>query len=580
MPKLLFLFIILWNFPVLAQQESSKVSPEDKAFNDFVMHTPIPIVTGKIINCSPEFLEGRTINCQYILPYSPGIYDESIPVNKDGSFQIKSKYPIPYQQMIISMHDYFFCQLFVTKDLHFEIDMHQLSKDISSFEGQGLRFSGTDGELCQYIHQCTWYSKKDKVNLKILTTRAKRNEQVAYQDFLKICIENWKAHKRIDSAYIATHPSPYSWLINNCTQAYYLNELLQSPYYRMKTNDWLGTLHSSPIQECIDYKGYCVSSDCILFYSSLTFYLFNQFTYQHAPEFYKELLLLKALPDHQRQLLQQGIQLGERYNQGDKKVYTAYYKIYKELQTTLTEPLEKVYTPRFLSYLDSIFPPAKADLLKMNLLLGDPEDKQNLIQLLQPSLKTPWCLKILKDELIQVQKEIAQQQQDLKIIQSGTTPLPPCQNVGKTDFGAHLYKVEKYKAKDFLTALQKNFPGKALIIDFWSTWCGWCPSALQTSHEYKQALKDSPVEFIYICTSSSTTETKWQTRVAQLKIPGIHIFLDTHICQKILEQYALKEVYPTIIFINKEGKYVPEALSKNYLLDGAEKVKTRLQAYF
>ena len=181
MPKLLFLFIILWNFPVLAQQESSKVSPEDKAFNDFVMHTPIPIVTGKIINCSPEFLEGRTINCQYILPYSPGIYDESIPVNKDGSFQIKSKYPIPYQQMIISMHDYFFCQLFVTKDLHFEIDMHQLSKDISSFEGQGLRFSGTDGELCQYIHQCTWYSKKDKVNLKILTTRAKRNEQVAYQ---------------------------------------------------------------------------------------------------------------------------------------------------------------------------------------------------------------------------------------------------------------------------------------------------------------------------------------------------------------------------------------------------------------
>lgn len=48
--------------------------------------------------------------------------------------------------------------------------------------------------------------------------------------------------------------------------------------------------------------------------------------------------------------------------------------------------------------------------------------------------------------------------------------------------------------------LKLKFPNKALIIDFWATWCVPCLGDLPNSKKLYEANKDLPVEYVYICT--------------------------------------------------------------------------------
>ena len=132
--------------------------------------------------------------------------------------------------------------------------------------------------------------------------------------------------------------------------------------------------------------------------------------------------------------------------------------------------------------------------------------------------------------------------------------------------GAKLYKVDTMKPETLLSNLKKSFENKALIIDFWATWCSPCLKEMPYSKKLHEATKDLPVEFIYLCTSSSSSIEKWKAKVAELNIGGIHIFVEENIENELMNLFSVSG-FPSYVFINKNGEYKPGAISRMSMLN-------------
>jgi thiol-disulfide isomerase/thioredoxin len=130
----------------------------------------------------------------------------------------------------------------------------------------------------------------------------------------------------------------------------------------------------------------------------------------------------------------------------------------------------------------------------------------------------------------------------------------------ETSFGAKLYEIKSIKGSEFLTSLKSTFQGKALLLDFWGTWCAQCIGDLPFSKKLHDETKDLPIEYIYLCTSSNSSIEKWKNKIAELSIPGTHIFVEENIENELMVMFQASG-YPSYRFIDKNGKYRPGAIT-------------------
>jgi thiol-disulfide isomerase/thioredoxin len=121
-------------------------------------------------------------------------------------------------------------------------------------------------------------------------------------------------------------------------------------------------------------------------------------------------------------------------------------------------------------------------------------------------------------------------------------------------FGAKLYSVNNIKAQELLANIKTSFKDKAIIIDFWATWCAPCLAELPYSKKLNIASKDLPIEFVYLCTSNNSDMNKWKTKIAELEIPGTHVFVEETIETELMSLFSFTG-FPSIAFINKNGDY-------------------------
>ena len=70
-----------------------------------------------------------------------------------------------------------------------------------------------------------------------------------------------------------------------------------------------------------------------------------------------------------------------------------------------------------------------------------------------------------------------------------------------------------------IETIAAQYPGKAVFIDLWATWCGPCKIGISAMEPLKKKLEGRDVVFVYL-TNETSPENEWKKQVAN--IPGLH----------------------------------------------------------
>ena len=235
------------------------------------------------------------------------------------------------------------------------------------------------------------------------------------------------------------------------------------------------------------------------------------------------------------------------------------------------DSIERFVASETINYLDSIFISSKADLLKLKMSSRDAKEKDMIYKTVLKTTKTKWCEQIISEE----HKKNADRLSLLEVLlkkekqKLNTNMLEPIEQL---PFGAKLYKIDSINAEDVLSNLKTKFKGKALVLDFWATWCSPCIQEMHYSKKMNEKTKDHPVEFVYLCTSNGSDLALWKTKISNLKLNGTHLFVESTIIKELMKLFSFNG-FPSYAFIDTEGKYIPGAITRMSNLDKEELIK-------
>lgn len=118
-----------------------------------------------------------------------------------------------------------------------------------------------------------------------------------------------------------------------------------------------------------------------------------------------------------------------------------------------------------------------------------------------------------------------------------------------------------------------NFKGKPILINFWTTWCGYCKQEMPDFNEIYKQEKDNVV-FMMLNATDGIQETKEKaSEYIKKEKYDFPVYYDTD--EEAVYKYRING-FPTTIFIDKEfniSKIVSGMVSKSILLQNINKLK-------
>lgn len=138
---------------------------------------------------------------------------------------------------------------------------------------------------------------------------------------------------------------------------------------------------------------------------------------------------------------------------------------------------------------------------------------------------------------------------------------------------SHIRTLPEGEGREFVTKLLERYPGKAVLIDFWNTWCLPCQTAHTSMRPVKPLFED--VAFVYIANESSP-RSLWDKEIRT--ISGDHYYMPVKKFAGILESYYTEWI-PFYLLFNRKHELViqsggfPGATKMQQWLNEAEEEK-------
>ncbi|MFB6318251.1 redoxin family protein [Saccharicrinis sp. FJH54] len=534
--KTLFLMLLFVSHIINGQIPEHALSFEEEAFNAYFFNKDVPVVKGKVLNAGPEELKDWTINYSIVTPFYELQTAKTSQLNPDGTFELELDYAFPNQQVWFRIDPLIYASLYVNTDLYIELDVRLIKeKGMVRFNGEGVRFLGSDGELTSYMNNHVIYQRRQQLNVQ--SKLRKKNLESGYDSvFLEL--------EAIDDNYIKENPSEYAWLVKNERQSeYYKGVLRQSRGQKIDEEVW---------KQLNQHRPCLMSNNGMSFYNNLGLYITS---FPHRVDFTGFEKYSKLTPD-QKLLIDSAIELKTKNDQLDNPDWLPYGTLVRKALKFLGDTMEISREVNRAFLYDSLYSKPKSDLLKLRISSKDPKQHKVLLEFLLQNMQTEWCKNVVQkdyDMTVANVEKINDYLNKGKELESDATIGTPIKTF---PWGADLYSTDKIKADQLLQNISAKFKGKSLIIDIWATWCDPCIREMPLSTQLHNEMKDMPVEFIYICTTRSSNIEKWKSKIAEYQLSGTHIFLDAGIVQDLLNLFSASG-YPTYAFIDPKGKYIP-----------------------
>ena len=526
MKKTLFsITLILSNLFTFSQIPKDAISFEDPSFGEYLKTRKVPIVKGKISHISSEEIKKTSIFYTIVTVFGGEQNNKIASISLDGTFNLELENNLPYQQIWFNIKGKFYAGIYAHEELFIELDWQKAKAKEIYMIGDGVKYLGKDGELNTYLNDYILFKQREK--------------------------------NTTNKNFINQKPSKYSWIIENEEESEVLGNKCVDHWMLQKMSDSLWN-------KVNNHKSYIVSNDGMMFYRNLyNFISIKETSLVAGNDNTNFCLKYYCQNDKERAELKTLIALVKNTPPQDSVLYRSNMNKKAEYSRSLYRDAEtRVLYPKLMAFIDSAFSTSKADFLKLHENWGreDINDRKKKTEIALTSMKTAWSKDLLTTEYQKTLAKISEINNALSKTNNTFTKTNLGEMLGETSFGAKLYKIDSGKGIELLANLKTSFKGKALLLDFWGTWCAPCLSDLPYSKKLHEETKDLPLEYIYLCTSNNSSIEKWKNKIAELGIAGTHIFVDERIENELMNIFQ-STGYPSYRFIDKNGKYKPGVIN-------------------
>jgi thiol-disulfide isomerase/thioredoxin len=553
------LFLLICSILIKAQNPETRISIEDAAYAGYIAQSKVTI-QGRFLNATPNELLNMAIKYNVVIPQRKFLNAQVPHINDDGTFELVINNTHPIQQIWLDITGVFYAPLYLRTDMTLVLDMEKLRKRQVWTYGDGATYGGADGELNDFmgkynLHLNNINGPLNKERETLLMAKIKLNSLDFIKQFDKIMAQ----YQATDEAFIKENPSPFSWIIENERLSYY--------YQAVCAYHWGKKMDDSIWEKMQNHKSYLMSNDACRYYSYLYKYLKYIVSADPSLDFgssddWRKIAEIPDLNPSKRPLLSQIIDKPQLANDA------AFTTFSKEIDFVLFQKSAAVSLKLF----DKLFPQPKADLMKFHLETKNPNEQKAVLDLLLNNIQTEWCKAIISEEYEKTMRNINKINESLSTSNGAQTLGEP---ILTTSFGARLYRIDKSNAATILASLKQQATNKAMIIDFWATWCGPCIENMPTMKKLSSETKGLPIEFVYICTSRGGAMEKWSNKIMEQQLTGIHIYLEDGINTELMGLFGFS-TFPNYAFVDKTGKFISGTFNDKANFK-AEKIKDLIQ---